>query len=200
MVDEARLYFMASSKSFVRYDEKAKKFKGKLSKIIDELYATNIEPTEEEKKKGKKEELHMSYLLDANQPEIHIDILFCMATQKAEDNIRKSLDDFLEKRSYGKIRYHIHVVQKLDESLSRDITGDPDLMRVLEKPKYLHQNLKDDTAYKVGSVNRLYLGFDECALPVVLSHNTPNNSLPILWQDTDDEKQFKGLFLCISRH
>lgn len=192
--------FTASGKSFVRYDEKAKKFKGKLSKIIDELYATNIEPTEEEKKEGKKEELHLSYLLDANQPEIHIDILFCMATQKAEDNIRKSLDDFLEKRSYGKIRYHIHVVQKLDESLSRDITGDPDLMRVLEKPKYLHQNLKDDTAYKVGSVNRPYLGFDECALPVVLSHNTPNNSLPILWQDTDDEKQFKGLFPRISRH
>ena len=192
--------FTASGKSFVRYDEKAKKFKGKLSKIIDELYATNIEPTEEEKKKGKKEELHMSYLLDANQPEIHIDILFCMATQKAEDNIRKSLDDFLEKRSYGKIRYHIHVVQKLDESLSRDITGDLDLMRVLEKPKYFHQNLKDDTAYKVGSVNRPYLGFDECALPVVLSHNTPNNSLPILWQDTDDEKQFKGLFPRISRH
>ena len=192
--------FTASGKSFVRYDEKAKKFKGKLSKIIDELYATNIEPTEEEKKKGKKEELHMSYLLDANQPEIHIDILFCMATQKAEDNIRKSLDDFLEKRSYDKIKYHIHVVQKLDESLSSDITGDPDLMRVLEKPKYLHQNLKDDTAYKVGSVNRPYLGFDECALPVVLSHNTPNNSLPILWQDTDDEKQFKGLFPRISRH
>lgn len=192
--------FTASGKSFVRYDEKAKKFKGKLSKIIDELYATNIEPTEEEKKKGKKEELHMSYLLDANQPEIHIDILFCMATQKAEDNIRKSLDDFLEKRSYGKIKYHIHVVQKLEESLNRDITGDPDLMRVLEKPKYLHQNLKDDTAYKVGNVNRPYLGFDECALPVVLSHNTPNNSLPILWQDTDDEKQFKGLFPRISRH
>lgn len=192
--------FTASGKSFVRYDEKSNKFKGKLSKIIDELYATNIEPTEEEKKKGKKEELHLSYLLDANQPEIHIDILFCMATQKAEDNIRKSLDDFLEKRSYGKIKYHIHVVQKLEESLNRDITGDPDLMRVLEKPKYLHQNLKDDTAYKVGSVNRPYLGFDECALPVVLSHNTPNNSLPILWQDTDDEKQFKGLFPRISRH
>lgn len=192
--------FTASGKSFVRYDEKAKKFKGKLSKIIDELYATNIEPTEEEKKEGKKEELHLSYLLDANQPEIHIDILFCMATQKAEDNIRKSLDDFLEKRGYDKIKYHIHVVQKLDESLSRDITGDLDLMRVLEKPKYFHQNLKDDTAYKVGSVNRPYLGFDECALPVVLSHNTPNNSLPILWQDTDDERLFKGLFPRISRH
>lgn len=192
--------FTASGKSFVRYDEKAKKFKGKLSKIIDQFCAINIERTDEELAKGKKEELHLSYLLDTDQPEIHIDILFCMATQKAEDNIRKSLDKFLKKRGYSKIKYHIHEVQKLDKSLSKDITDDPDLMKVLEKPKYLHQNLKDDTAYKVGSVIRPYLGFDECALPVVLSHNTPNNSLPILWQDTDDDKQFKGLFPRISRH
>lgn len=192
--------FTASGKSFVRYDENAKKFKGKLSKIIDELYAKNIEPTEEEKKEGKKEELHLSYLLDANQPEIHIDILFCMATEKAVRNIHNGLDDFLQKRGYDKIKYHIHVVQKLDESLSKEITEDPELMTVLEKPQYLHRNLKDDTAYKVGSVTKPYLGFDECALPVVLSHNTPNNSLPILWQDTDNDQEFKGLFPRISRH
>ena len=184
----------------MRYDEDAKKFKGKLSKIIDQLCAENIEPTEEEIAAGKKEELHLSYLLDSSLPELHIDILLCMATQKAEDNIRKSLDDFLAKRGYGKVKYHIHVVQKLDASLSKEITDDPKLMKVLEKPKYLHQNLKDDTAYKVGSVTKPYLGFDECALPVVLSHNTPNNSLPILWQDTDDDKEFKGLFPRISRH
>jgi len=192
--------FTASGKSFVRYDENAKTFKGKLSKIIDQLCAKNIERTDEEIATGEKEELHLSYLLDANQPEIHIDILFCMATDKAVKNISKGLDDFLDKQGYSKVKYHIHVVQKLDESLSTDITGDPELMKVLEKPKYLHQSLKDDTAYKVGSVNKPYLGFDECALPVVLSHNTPNNSLPILWQDTDNDQEFKGLFPRISRH
>ena len=192
--------FTASGKSFVRYDEEVKKFKGKLSKIIDQLCAENIERTDEEMAAGKKEELHLSYLLDANQPEIHIDILFCMATDKAVNNISKGLDDFLDKRGYSKVKYHIHVVQKLDESLSTDITGDPELMKVLENPRYLHQNLKDDTDYKVGSVNKPYLGFDECALPVVLSHNTPNNSLPILWQDTDNDQEFKGLFPRISRH
>ena len=192
--------FTASGKSFVRYDNKAEKFKGKLSKIIDQLCAENIEPTEEEKKEGKKEELHLSYLLNPNQQEIHIDILFCIATSKAETNIRKSLDDFLEKRGYNKVKYHIHVVQTLDEKLSTDITGDPDLMKVLEKPQYFHQSLKDDKAYNVGSTAKPYLGFDECALPVVLSHNTPNNSLPILWQDTDDDNQFRGLFPRISRH
>ena len=164
------------------------------------FFSGNIERTDEEIAAGEKEELHLSYLLDANQPETHIDILFCMATDKAVSNICSGLDNFLLKRGYNKVKYHIHVVQKLDEALSNDITGDPELMKVLEKPKYFHQNLKDDTAYKVGNVIKPYLGFDECALPVVLSHNTPNNSLPILWQDTDNNQEFKGLFPRVSRH
>ena len=44
--------FTASGKSFVRYDNEAKKFKGKLSKIIDQICAENIEPTEEELAEG----------------------------------------------------------------------------------------------------------------------------------------------------
>lgn len=191
--------FTASGKSFIRIDEEGI-FHGKLGKIIDELRAKNNEFTDEEKKQGKKDELHLSYLLDCNQPEIHIDILFCMATDKAVDNIRKGLDLFINKSGYNNVKCHIHVVQKLYESLSTDITSDTELMKVLAKPKYLHQNLINNIAYKVGSVTKPYLGFDECALPVVLSHNTPNNSLPILWQDTDDDKEFKGLFPRISRH
>lgn len=192
--------FTASGKSFVRYDDEEKKYKGKLSKIIDQICAKNIEPTEEEQAQGIKEELNLSYLLDPRQLEIHIDILFCMATHKAEVNICKNLDEFLEKRGYDKVKYHIHVVQPLDDSLSKEITDDPVLMKVLEKPQYFLQDLKNDRAYNVGSMSNPFLGFDECALPVVLSHNTPNNSLPILWQDTDDDKEFKGLFPRISRH
>lgn len=193
--------FTASGKSFVRYDNNAKKFKGKLSKIIDQICAKeNIERADEEIAAGQKEELHLSYLLDPNQQEIHIDILFCMATHKAEVNIRNSLDDFLRKSGYDKVKYHIHVVQPLDDSLSIDITGDHELMRVLAKLQYFHQELREDEAYNVGNTTNPFLGFDECALPVVLSHNTPNNSLPILWQDTDNDKEFKGLFPRISRH
>ena len=184
--------FTASGKSFVRYDEKEGKYKGKLSKIIDQICAENIEPT--------KEDLPLSYLLNPAQHEIHIYILFCMATKKAEANIRKNLDEFLKNRGYDKVKYHIRVVQPLGDSLSTDITKDPVLMKLLEKPQYFHQKLKDDKAYKVGSTTNAFLGFDECALPVVLSHNTPNNSLPILWQDTDNDKEFKGLFPRISRH
>lgn len=192
--------FTASGKSFVRYDEKENMYKGKLSKIIDQICAKNIEPTKEELAQGRKEELHLSYLLDPAQPEIHIYILFCMATNKAKINICENLDEFLKKCGYDKVKYHIRIIQPLDDSLSTDITGDPVLMKLLAKPQYFHQKLKEDKAYKVGSTTNAFLGFDECALPVVLSHNTPNNSLPILWQDTDNNKEFKGLFPRISRH
>lgn len=28
------------------------------------------------------------------------------------------------------------------------------------------------------------LGYANCALPIVLDHNTPNNSIPLLWAET----------------
>ena len=190
--------FTASGKSFVRYDKKEKKFKGKLTKIIEQLCADNKIPTEEERKIGIEEKKHLSFLLDPSQNEIHVDIFFCMATQKAKTNIIEGLNKFLNSRKYKKnVTFQIHVVQELDNELSNTIINDQDLMAVIQKPQYLTDEVKKSEAFKVGNTTHPYLGFDECALPLVLSHNTPNNSLPILWQDSDE---FRGLFPRISRH
>lgn len=37
----------------------------------------------------------------------------------------------------------------------------------------------------VGGVTHLGLGYGGCALPLVLDHNTPNNSVALLWAETD---------------
>ena len=37
----------------------------------------------------------------------------------------------------------------------------------------------------VGGVTHLGLGYGGCALPLVLEHNTPNNSVALLWAETD---------------
>ena len=37
----------------------------------------------------------------------------------------------------------------------------------------------------VGRVTHLGLGYGGCALPLVLEHNTPNNSVALLWAETD---------------
>lgn len=39
----------------------------------------------------------------------------------------------------------------------------------------------------VGGVRHLGLGYGGCALPVVLEHNTPNNSIALLWAETDGD-------------
>ena len=41
-------------------------------------------------------------------------------------------------------------------------------------------------------------GFAACGLPLVLHHNTPNNSIALLWSYEDAE--YRGLFPRIQRH
>ena len=41
----------------------------------------------------------------------------------------------------------------------------------------------------IGGVNHLGLGYGRCALPLVLEHNTPNNSVALLWAETDGGDQ-----------
>lgn len=45
-------------------------------------------------------------------------------------------------------------------------------------------------------------GYANCALPLVLEHNTPNNSIPILWADTEGTQgpPMRPLFLRRDRH
>lgn len=185
--------FTASGKSFIRYDENDGEYHGKLKKIISELCTKN-----EKNNEGKDDIKHMSYLLNPAQEKIQIDILFCIATEKAKTNIESCLDDYLKSKGLqDKVEYAIHIVQILEDKLANDIKTDNDLVKVLKKDKHFVEECVLSKSYKVGKNDNPWLGFDECALPVVLSHNTPNNSLPIIWQDSD---RFHGLFPRISRH
>lgn len=183
--------FTASGKSFIRYDKSDKKYHGKLKKIIDELCTKGTAEREQKIE-------HLSYLLNPNQDKIQIDILFCIATEKARTNIKNNLNEYLKSVNWqDKVEFNIHIVQLLEEKLSNDIINDKDLMEVLKKDKHFVKESVISKSYKVGKNDNPWLGFDECALPIVLAHNTPNNSLPIIWQDAE---RFHGLFPRISRH
>ena len=45
-------------------------------------------------------------------------------------------------------------------------------------------------------------GYANCALPLVLEHNTPNNSIPILWAETQGKlgHPMRPLFRRRDRH
>ena len=182
--------FTASGKSFIRFDESDREYHGKLKRIIDELCIKGY--VEKEQKIE-----HLSYLLNPEQ-KIQIDILFCIATEKARTNIKSSLDDYLKSVNWqNKVEFNIHIVQILEDKLSIDIKTDKDLVKLLKKDEHFVKECVISKSYKVGKNDNPWLGFDECALPVVLAHNTPNNSLPIIWQDAE---RFHGLFPRISRH
>ena len=57
--------------------------------------------------------------------------------------------------------------------------------------------LADDEHAEVGKTS-MRLGFADGRLPLVLSHNTPNNSIYILW--AEDGHKVLGLFPRVSRH
>ncbi len=45
----------------------------------------------------------------------------------------------------------------------------------------------------VGKVEHLGLGYGGCALPLILDHNTPNNSVALLWAETDGGERDGGV-------
>lgn len=65
------------------------------------------------------------------------------------------------------------------------VTGRNDAFINLARTYY---NPKIETRHtSVGGVSHLGLGYGGCALPLVLEHNTPNNSVALLWAETDGD-------------
>ncbi len=60
--------------------------------------------------------------------------------------------------------------------------------------KLLHQNY--DCSVEDEHKGKVLHGFFECGLPLVLSHNTPNNSVYLLWET----KKTRALFPRFERH
>jgi hypothetical protein len=49
----------------------------------------------------------------------------------------------------------------------------------------------------------IWMGFKDCSIPLVLEHNTPNNSIALLWAESDGEEgahAMKPLFRRRQRH
>lgn len=72
--------------------------------------------------------------------------------------------------------------------------------------KYYNGAVETDSTRK-GGVARINLGYGACALPLVLEHNTPNNSVPLLWFECEAreiggkmEPKMRPLFRRRQRH
>ncbi len=67
--------------------------------------------------------------------------------------------------------------------------------------KYYNSAIQTSHTAKGG--NDVRLGFGSCGLPLVLEHNTPNNSIALIWAETDDangQHAMRPLFRRRQRH
>lgn len=167
--------FTASGKSYFRAEQK----KGKIYKFFTDLFESS----------------KLDALIDKTALDVHV--LFYIATTYSINNTEASIREWQGSKSLN-FKLSIDAVQLIDQSVSDEILKDQAFVDLCRKYFDSTDETIIDSHYKVGKHEKPFLGFDECALPLVLNHNTPNNSLPLLW--LPDDKQFRGLFPRVTRH
>ncbi|MBD8736230.1 phosphoribosyltransferase-like protein [Sphingomonas sp. CFBP 13706] len=160
--------FTASGTTFIR--EVGGKWKGKLTKfnaLVEEA----------------RREMDGAFPL-ARGYSLHIH--HYLSTYKARRALEERVDDARRnwtERSFGDISITQGVL--LPETLPLDAVRDENLIEMCGKyyDDQLYQRLKKHCD-EAGQTS-MKLGYADCALPIVLEHNTPNNSIPLLWAETE---------------
>lgn len=165
--------FSGSGNTYIRYDSEKKAFKGKIKKIYERF------------EKGD--------LVDPQHYEVFL--LLYVATRQAIDHIEYWSERFTTDNGYKPLQVRVLCPIEPEISLTRSKT--PAIDALLSNPEYTDAKAADDH-FLVGGTDDPRLGFAGCALPVVLSHNTPNNSVYLLWGP--EHYNFFGLFPRVSRH
>lgn len=106
-----------------------------------------------------------------------------IATHRASSAIEQAHTAMLEtagpEKCFQRVEFSFGTVLPSDLPIDADRYGD--FMPLIKK--YYDPAIETKHTEVGGSDVRL--GFAECALPVVLEHNTPNNSIALLWAETD---------------
>ena len=165
--------FTASGTTYIR-QEKDLSWGGRIPKILQAL----------------EDDGRLSALI---QPvDVDVIIIIYVAAQQAVRYIKEQIPNL----SFNKGNIEFKVVHELNESTKLARPQDDPILELAAKPEYFDTTVDDDNA-AVGRTS-FQFGYAGCQLPVVLSHNTPNNSIYLLW--SEDVSKIRGLFPRVSRH
>lgn len=117
-------------------------------------------------------------------------LVLYLATARVEERIeaeRKALED-----RFG-LKISIVIVQHLPDEITLMQGAKPDVDALIQK---YYDDTNETVSTRLGGTDLRY-GFAACGLPLVLSHNTPNNSIGLLWADGP---QMTPLFPRVTRH
>ncbi len=167
--------FSGSGRSCLRRGNDGTTIVGKIAKFRDQLQSAD--------RLGKL----------VNTDDLYVGIVLYIATKHAVNHLKPLLEELFQ--SFPKLEWDIHVVNMLEDAVSLDNSTDKAFLDLANS--YYDSNIEDRHTREGGT--DVKCGFAGCALPIVLSHNTPNNSMFLLWANPDDV-QIRGLFPRVSRH
>ncbi len=166
--------FSASGTSYIRQGEAPNQWEAKIPRIISEL----------EKTDGLGECI-------ANEG-VRVLVVIYIASEQAIKHIQASLNTL----TFAKGTIELHVVFRLSGATRLDSCKERALFDLLSNPKYFDSTADDEHGAIGGTTTRF--GYADGRLPIVLNHNTPNNSVYLLW--AEDVHDVLGLFPRVSRH
>lgn len=178
--------FTASGTTFIRQAEG--KWKGKLKKFNDIVVHARAELGE------------AFPIVDGYSLHIHHYISSYQARRNLDEKLAMAAKDWSEK-SFGK--YTITEGLILPETVALSQPDDAVTLSLCDKyyDHALFTRLEEHCTE--AGMTTMKLGYAKCALPVVLEHNTPNNSIPLLWAETPGENgahSMQPLFFRRDRH
>ena len=168
--------FSASGISYLKEKSKTDGMEGKIASFYDSI-TNKADPVSE--------------LVDAK--DLHVWLVLYIATEYAREYLQN-----LGSKLFSEIQFSVIVIHIIPDSIKYREDDDAKFTELIKNKKYGSEKLYNRHMEK-GDTTKPYLGFNSGALPLILNHNTPNNSLPILHRN-DAGVEFKGLFPRISRH
>ena len=159
--------FTATGTSFLRFDADEGRWKGKLTRFRDSI---------------------MSVREDLFAPEWKLCVHHYIASHSAEAKVRRSMEEsreFFSDAGWGST--HVSFGTVLPESLPVSEENPEDKAFIALARKYYDPAI-ESAHTEVGGIKRIDLGYGGCALPLVLEHNTPNNSVALLWAESDGQE------------
>lgn len=164
--------FTGSGTTYIR--EENGNWEGKIPRIIERLTASGA--------------------LNDIVAKSNLEVVVCIYV--ASDQAVRHITEALAAFPFATGRLQLRVIYPLPPETPLDDAKDAGILALANNDRYFDKSADDEHTEVAGKSSRL--GFAECRLPVILSHNTPNNSVFLLRGEY--VHTFTGLFPRISRH
>jgi hypothetical protein len=169
--------FMGTGTSFLRYDDKKRVWKGKLARFKESV------------EKATKTISDGGLFEDGWELCVHHYVASAAAAENITKREKQARQD-LSQDSWAKdVHFSFGMVLPTDFPIDK---GGSALEPFIQLTNKYYDPVIRTSHTDVGGTDHLGLGYGGCALPLILEHNTPNNSVALLWAETSGGKDEEG--------